>query len=188
DVHARRRDVDARAVVGEAGTGTVLVGGRHGDHVLAVRRHRGGHVGIAVAGRDHDGGAAGHRGVDGVLVGARAGTATAQREVDHLGRGRVGRHAADAAAGGPGDGVDDVGGVTATTTQHAHRLDLGARRGAGDALGVVGHCRDGAGHVGAVPAGRIAAVVVARIGGIGVAAVAVTGDRAVADEVVAGDD
>src|SRR5690606_24002534 len=63
-----------------------------------------------------------------------------------------------------------------------------ARRGAGDALGVVGHCRDGAGHVGAVPAGRIATVVVARIGGIGVAAVAVTGDRAVADEVVAGDD
>src|SRR5690606_22145546 len=188
DLHARRGDVDQRAVVGEAGARSALVGGRHGDHVLAVGRHRGGHVGIAVAGGHHDGGATGDSAVDRVLVGAGAGTATAQGEVDHVSRGRVGGHAADAATRGPGDGVDDVGGVTTAATQHAHRLHLGARRGAGDALGIVGHRRDGAGDVGAVPAGRIAAVVVARIGRVGVAAVAVTGDRAVADEVVAGDD
>ena len=184
-VSAGRGHVDRAAVVGVAGPGARLVARRHVDHVAAACRGEPGGIRVAVARGHHDRRAARHGGIDGVLVAARAGTAATQRHVDDLGRVGIGRNAGHAAARGPDDAVDDVGGVAAAAAQDADRHDLRAIGAADHAVVVVAHRGDRARHVRAVPAGRILAVVVARVVRIGVASVAIAGDAAVADEVVA---
>src|SRR5690606_7068925 len=182
---ARRRDVDQAAVVGKA-RARPLAGGRgHGDHVVAVAGVEAADVGVVVAGGHHHGGAAVDRRVDRALVGGRAAAAPAQAHVDHLGRVAVGRHAADAAARGPDDGVGNVGQVAAAAAEDPDRHHLGAMGNAGHALVVVGDRGDRAGDMGAMPAGAVATVVVARIAGVRVTPVAIAGDGGVTDEVIA---
>lgn len=197
DALARTGNVDAGTIVGEAGPRTGRGRGRYCDHIGAVGRHRRGHVGVAVASGDHHGGAAADRAVDRVLVGGRAGAAAAQRHVDDFRRIGIGRHATDGAAGGPHDGIGDVGGIAAALAEHAHRDDLGVERRAGHAGAVVGHRRHGAGDVGAVPAGvgrrdaraaLVGAIPVAFVVRVAVAAAAIARHRSVADEVIAGQD
>ncbi|CAM3968416.1 hypothetical protein MIFL109517_11030 [Micrococcus flavus] len=194
DGRARGGDVHGRAVVGEGGAVAVGVRGRHGDGVLAVGRTGQGGIPVLVAGGHHHRHAAADGRVDGVLVGGAARAGPAQGHVDHVHRGRVVRHAGDGAAGGPHDGVRDVRQGAAALAEHAGVLDLGVRGDADDALRV-GHGRDGAGHVGAVPRGvraqGLAALTgqepVALVRRVRVAAAAVAGDRGARDEVVAGD-
>ncbi|KAG1321193.1 hypothetical protein G6F63_013901 [Rhizopus arrhizus] len=82
---------------------------------------------------------------------AAAGAAAAQAHVDDLGRVGVGRDARYGAAGCPHHGVGDVGQVTATLAQHAHRKHLGLEGDTGHADAVVGLLGHGAGDVRAVP-------------------------------------
>ncbi|CVN62896.1 Uncharacterised protein [Streptococcus pneumoniae] len=195
DVRARGGHVHGGAVVGERGAGALRGGGGHHDGVPAVgRAHVGGGL-VLVARRHDDGHAAGDGRVDRVLVGGAAHAGATEGHVDDVRRVRVGRHARHGAAGGPHDRVGDVGQRTAALAEHADGLDLRVRGHTDDALGV-GHGRDGARHVGAVPRGVRGAGGAALAGGvpvalvtrIGVAATAVARRRAVGDEVVAGHD
>ena len=146
DVHARRRDVDVGAVVGEGGLLHRGVDRGHRDHPgIGARVVQDGVV-VVAGGRD-DGhalrpGVGDGRGLDG------GGPGPAQRHVDDVG----------ALVGRPDDAVGDPRGVAgAVVAQHLDRQDLGA---VGHALdprpGVGGHR---AGHVRAVP------VVVGRVQG-----------------------
>src|SRR5690606_7182544 len=193
DVAARCRHVDQAAGVGEARARAGAGRRGHGDDVVAAGRREAGGVGVAVARGDHHRGTAADGAVDGVLVARRTGTTAAQAHVDDLGRVRVGRHATHAAARRPDDAVNDVGGVATTLAEHADRNHLGAVGDAGHAGVVVGHCRDGARHVGTVPAGvgsgitgraLVGGIPVALVLGVAVTPVSVTRHAGIGDEVV----
>src|SRR5690606_8991571 len=125
--------------------------GTDGHHAVATGRTvLGGVVGLVACGHDH-GGAPRDCAVDRILVGPVAAAAAAEAHVDDLGRVGLGGDARHRAAGGPGDGVGDIGKVATALAEHAHRQHLGLVRDTGHADAVVGLLGHGAGHVGTVP-------------------------------------
>ena len=229
DAHARRGDVDQRvlrrAVVRESRTLTARVDRGHREHTGTVGRREVDGVLAVVARRRDDDLVLAARVLDGLLeirvadwIAVLPIGRAAERDVEdtdaRAGRGTVGvrvdRHrpavavADRARAGGPVDAIDDVRHVATAMPQHAHRLDLDARRAAEHAKIVVGQRRDRARDVGAVPRGhvrpavvgaarpvagvarvRVAAVAVA--GDIGIGALPVVGDQVVAGQALAGE-
>ena len=212
----RRAEVGARAPIGD-GHPVALEGVRgHRDDAQAVGRgadrvRTDGGCESIVAGRCNHGGACSACGIDRRLECRRAGPETAEAEVDDPGRRRIDRdterrpgHAARGrGAGGPADGIGDIGDVPLALAEHAHRQDLGLVGDTRQADAVVTDRSDHACHGRTVPRARRDGAAcehrqrrigcrdpVTRIGRIGVPTVTVVGDPESrigvgADEVVA---